>query len=463
MATNYTIQEGDTLSDLALKHGTTVEKIMADNPQITDPDKIYEGYGLTLPAKTDIGINATDIKETADIDVGGLPVADTKSVENLVNATTGLPEYYQKQYEESLKKEEEAKKLQTELGEKPEADVYTKRGELETGYGVQDLKSKTQEQSIKVAKLQGEIDKINILQLQEIDRIRSQTANVPTYIIDRQENQINREFASQKAYKAVEMGQEALLLQAYSGNLTEARNMVKDIVDAYVFDITQKRADYDKLYDRYSDWIDSLDKDQRDILDTARAEIITQEENTKKDKLQVMEWMLKYPSAGISVKDSLDEASQKATTYAATHPEELKLSDSLKEGLASELQQIVNYTSREEAQADFEKLKDSYLVLYGKEGVARIQAAINKLPLASATTTQKTSALTSVKNWISGQIQEIKTTFGGMKLPQIKIPEIKTPTKEQQYETYKTGVETIFGTTEEMGGSQSFLNRLFGA
>ena len=42
----YKIKKGDTLSELAKEYGTTVKKIMADNPDIKDPNKIRAGAGL---------------------------------------------------------------------------------------------------------------------------------------------------------------------------------------------------------------------------------------------------------------------------------------------------------------------------------------------------------------------------------------------------------------------------------
>jgi len=48
----YKIKRGDTLSQLAKEYGTTVKKIMADNPDIKDPNKIRAGAGLKgLPTK----------------------------------------------------------------------------------------------------------------------------------------------------------------------------------------------------------------------------------------------------------------------------------------------------------------------------------------------------------------------------------------------------------------------------
>ena len=50
----YKIKRGDTLSQLAKEYGTTVKKIMADNPDIKDPNKIRAGAGLKgLPEKKD--------------------------------------------------------------------------------------------------------------------------------------------------------------------------------------------------------------------------------------------------------------------------------------------------------------------------------------------------------------------------------------------------------------------------
>src|SRR3990167_9971089 len=48
----YTIKSGDTLSQIAAKQGTTVTKLMAANPQIKDPNKIYAGASLTVPTTT---------------------------------------------------------------------------------------------------------------------------------------------------------------------------------------------------------------------------------------------------------------------------------------------------------------------------------------------------------------------------------------------------------------------------
>ena len=52
----YTIQRGDTLSEIAQRYGTTVSKIMAANPYITNKNKIYAGKTLQIPKFHEGGI-----------------------------------------------------------------------------------------------------------------------------------------------------------------------------------------------------------------------------------------------------------------------------------------------------------------------------------------------------------------------------------------------------------------------
>ena len=49
--TPYTIAPGDTLGALARRFGTTIQALMRLNPQITDPNKIFVGTKLNVPAR----------------------------------------------------------------------------------------------------------------------------------------------------------------------------------------------------------------------------------------------------------------------------------------------------------------------------------------------------------------------------------------------------------------------------
>lgn len=45
----YVVRRGDTLFEIARRFGTTVERIVQANPQITDPNLIYPGQRLCIP------------------------------------------------------------------------------------------------------------------------------------------------------------------------------------------------------------------------------------------------------------------------------------------------------------------------------------------------------------------------------------------------------------------------------
>ncbi len=46
----YVVQSGDTMSGIAQKFGVTLAALEAANPQITNPDLIFPGQVLTIPA-----------------------------------------------------------------------------------------------------------------------------------------------------------------------------------------------------------------------------------------------------------------------------------------------------------------------------------------------------------------------------------------------------------------------------
>jgi LysM repeat protein len=46
----YTVRQGDTLANIAARYGVSVRAILAANPQITNPDRIFVGQRITIPS-----------------------------------------------------------------------------------------------------------------------------------------------------------------------------------------------------------------------------------------------------------------------------------------------------------------------------------------------------------------------------------------------------------------------------
>ena len=51
---SYEIQSGDTLSEIAATHNTSIENLMELNPDISDPNMIYTGNNLVIPTNDNI-------------------------------------------------------------------------------------------------------------------------------------------------------------------------------------------------------------------------------------------------------------------------------------------------------------------------------------------------------------------------------------------------------------------------
>jgi len=53
--TNYVVQPGDNLSELAQQYGTSLSAILATNPQITNASRIFVGERIYIPGKNKVG------------------------------------------------------------------------------------------------------------------------------------------------------------------------------------------------------------------------------------------------------------------------------------------------------------------------------------------------------------------------------------------------------------------------
>ncbi|WP_417532102.1 LysM peptidoglycan-binding domain-containing protein [Marinobacter lipolyticus] len=61
MSSEYVVRSGDTLSAIAQRHQTTLSRLLRLNPGIENPDRIFPGQLLKLPAANDAGFSSCDI------------------------------------------------------------------------------------------------------------------------------------------------------------------------------------------------------------------------------------------------------------------------------------------------------------------------------------------------------------------------------------------------------------------
>ena len=298
-----------------------------------------EGEVLVAPTAGDL----KDVGEIPKITYEGMDKETAGAVSGIGAGAVSATELTTKQYEDWQKQQAEMMKALEGAGVETKGrtpwqamiDIITKKPKVEAEealkkakakFEVPELLSKTQQQSVKVAQLKGDIDKLDIERLNELQLLEQRMIGTGATMrfLTGEKGEMNRQYDIKKAYMAANLGAEATLLQAYSGNLDLARDMANDVVQAYTFDITQKRQDFDTLFNVYGDWINSLDTEQKDILNNARQDAIREEQNTKVEKAQIMNWLIEYPNAGIRVTDTIEEAAEKARKAEAIKPEEVE-------------------------------------------------------------------------------------------------------------------------------------------
>lgn len=81
---SYEIQSGDTLSEIAATHNTSVESLMELNPDISDPNMIYTGNNLNIPTNDQIsspseGFDDSPQNNESSIIASNEPVQSTDS------------------------------------------------------------------------------------------------------------------------------------------------------------------------------------------------------------------------------------------------------------------------------------------------------------------------------------------------------------------------------------------------
>lgn len=230
----------------------------------------------------------------------------------------------QAQKDEAAKKLSEAgKENATDMASlissyKPQTiDITGATETAEAKYGTDDLLAKLQTQNVKVASLQGELQKLETEELTAIDTAEGRMASRGA--IEGEKDTITRAYNIKKAYKSAELYAEAAVAQAYSSNYTEAQKLVTRAVDAYTTEIKQEIENYNNLFSLQSDWIQTLDKKEQNLLQSKYDELVSKEEQLRKDKTDILNLMLQYPNAGIDINDTMEGAVKKAQPYEAAN------------------------------------------------------------------------------------------------------------------------------------------------
>lgn len=132
---------------------------------------------------------------------------------------------------------------------------------------------------------------------------------------------VKKNYAIDIAATSAQLGAKTALAEMYRGNVGLARSIMSDTVQAITWDTNQKITEYNWMYSEYRDEYNALESKVKTNIDKSYNLLLVQYDEQKKEKTQVGEMMFDNPESGISIEDSLEEATIKATEWKKEHPE----------------------------------------------------------------------------------------------------------------------------------------------
>lgn len=330
MANQYTVQSGDTLSQLALNNKTTVANLQSLNPAITNPNKIQVGQLLNLPgasssSSTTSKVTPTDTSNAGNINNNsGLNLPSTSINTPTTNDVNGLISFYKSQYDTAEKQATDAKAAadaakskqtsetapyQTAINNAQIPSVVAANATAQTGV------NPTQYFADEKAAI-AELDSLNTDYNKAIAGRDAQIAAVtgqPGQSLDFMNNQIaqiNRNAAPLLNEMSANINAKAATFQANQQRFQEAQTFVQKAVDSATATLKFNVDMFNEFYDINQKQIDQLTTQQQTALADAKTAATSAWTTAVNEKTQVGQLMINpsYQNAGIAITDSLDQA-----------------------------------------------------------------------------------------------------------------------------------------------------------
>ncbi len=401
--TNYT---GSADQNLALLN--KLQSNTGSIPTITQP-KTLETSNTTQTSTNDLLTNAltelqkrlttnttpkttSDIKDTPIIPEQSL---DTKSPALTTTTADSINSMIQKEQEALAAKQASAQKTLSDAGllgtgntlqeqlltgyqaNVPVSQYQTKLAEAQNRYGVIEALDEYKLQGEKVAQAKAAIENLDLQRQAELDAALNRQASMNS--ISAEQQRINQKYDSQRAKLVGDYNIEAAILATKSNNLTEANKLVSQAVDAYTSDITAEINRFNNFYSIASDFVSSLSSEEKSVLDDVKTQLYAKEKSEKERLTNVLNLKLEYPSAGIEVTDTLEEATKKAEVVAASDAE---VNRALKQAQLAEAQD--GGIGVETLFSLYSQVED----IMSKDKTLSSTEAISKLPVSQSIKTQ---------------------------------------------------------------------------
>jgi len=260
-------------------------------------------------------INAEDLGASGDLKVPDVTTAPDGA--SGITSATGQSDML-KAMSETLKKQQEAidKASETQktwiekLSGKDKTSQADTLAAQQEKYNISGKLTQIEDITNLTLPLQTQLADLTNRKQREIDRNDARLAS--SVAKDREANAIDLKYAKMQAPIATQLNAYAAQAQAIQGNLDIANQYISQAVNAATYD---QEFEYNQMRDFMSinqNYIDNLTSSQQHLFDQALSIKRDELDYARADKTQVGNLMLEYPSAGISMSDTFDEAVAKA-------------------------------------------------------------------------------------------------------------------------------------------------------
>ena len=268
----------------------------------TIPEQALDTTPPALSTTTADTINSMIQKEQADLAARQASAQKTLSDAGVLGTGNTLQEQLLTGYQSNV----------------PVSQYEQKLTEAQNQYGVIEALDEYKLQGEKVAQAKAVIENLDIQRQTELDAALNRQASMSS--ITAEQNRINQKYDSQRAKLVGDYNIEAAILATQSNNLTEANKLVSQAVDAYTSDITAEINRFNNLYSIASDFVSSLSKDEKSVLDDIKTQLYAKEKSEKERLTNVLNLKLEYSNAGIEPTDTIEEAMAKAENWSKENP-----------------------------------------------------------------------------------------------------------------------------------------------
>jgi len=324
----YTIQSGDTLSQIAQREGTTVAELQRINPQITNPNLIYAGAGLTLPG-TPV-VQEPIVQEQPELKIEE-PESPVKDAQHLLDELTPQSQLAQMEVDRQRQMEEFQKEQQQLLEERK--GLVDKASDFMKGRTTEDKVKDLQEEfevSPMMEEARGALSQALEFQQRAIGLTEQRDAAmaavgqqaISTPFLNRQEARIAENYDRRISSMSAMAGAQSAYAQAVQGQVSQARALIGDIVNAYTYDTKLELDRINMFMDLNKEEIGMLDRDYQNALQQSQRYWENQLNEEKAEREAVLNLMLSHTDAGITVNDTLEDAVQKSAQWLNIQPDQ---------------------------------------------------------------------------------------------------------------------------------------------